>query len=174
MVQVHRLHRRQQLPISMEEAWRFFSDPRNLREITPAYMDFRITSGDLPPKMYPGLLVTYKVKPLLGIPITWVTEITHVREPFFFVDEQRFGPYRMWHHQHSFREIPGGIEMDDIVEYVLPFGPIGSLMHALFIRKQLNGIFDYRFRVLAEKYGTMLDGERDSRKIQAAKVGVGV
>lgn len=171
MARVYRLHRRQQLPISMEQAWRFFSDPRNLREITPDYMDFRITSEDLPAKMYPGLLVTYKVRPVLGIPIGWVTEITHVREPAFFVDEQRFGPYRMWHHQHLFREIPGGVEMDDIVEYVLPFGPLGRLMHALFIRKQLKGIFDYRFRVLAERFGTMHDAGRDPQRIQAAKVG---
>lgn len=172
MARVYRLHRRQQLPISMDEAWRYFSDPCNLREITPAYMDFQITSSNLPPKMYPGLLVTYKVRPVLGLPIGWVTEITHVREPHFFVDEQRFGPYRMWHHQHLFREIPGGVEMDDIVEYVLPFGPFGRLLHALFIRKQLNGIFDYRFRVLTEKYGTMLDGTRDAKRVQAAKVGV--
>jgi ligand-binding SRPBCC domain-containing protein len=155
----------------MEEAWQFFSDPRNLRDITPDYMDFQITSSDLPDKMYPGLIVHYKVRPVMGLPITWVTEITHVDEPGFFVDEQRFGPYRMWHHQHLFREIPGGVEMDDIVEYVLPFGPLGTLLHALFIRKQLNSIFDYRFRVLAEKYGTMMDAGRDAQRVMMAKVG---
>lgn len=151
-MKLHRLKTLQRLPISLEEAWDFFSDPQNLRAITPPSLDFRITSP-LPERMYPGMIVSYTVRPLLGIPVQWVTEITHVNEPHFFVDEQRFGPYRLWHHQHHFRPIEGGIEMEDLVHYVLPFGPLGSLAHEVQVRKQLKDIFDYRYRVLEDRFG---------------------
>ncbi len=103
--------------------------------------------------MYAGQVITYKVKPLLRIPMFWMTEITHVEEAKYFVDEQRFGPYALWHHQHHFKEVQGGVEMLDIIHYKLPFGPLGSLVNFLFVRKQLKGIFDYRFRYLEDHFG---------------------
>jgi ligand-binding SRPBCC domain-containing protein len=147
---VYNLKRIQQLPISMEEAWEFFSSPRNLGKITPPHMGFDILylSGEGP--MYPGQIIRYQISVLPGIKVHWVTEITHVAEPRFFVDEQRFGPYALWHHQHHFREIAGGIEMVDEVNYAIPWGILGRIAHALFVERQVNAIFDYRFRVLEE------------------------
>ena len=125
------------------EAWDFFSSPRNLQKITPGHMGFHITSGTLA-KMYPGQIITYRVSPFPGITTNWVTEITHVSEGSYFVDEQRFGPYRMWHHEHHFEPRDGGVLMTDRVSYKLPFGIIGRMAHALFVRKQLEQIFAYR------------------------------
>ncbi len=149
-MKVYTLKTKQILPISLEEAWEFFSSPLNLSKITPAYMNFVIKS-ELAEKMYPGMLISYKVSPVAGIPITWVTEISHVEENKFFVDEQRYGPYSMWHHEHHFKELDNGIEMTDIVSYVPPFGILGRIANSLFISKQVRGIFDYRSQVL-EKY----------------------
>ena len=118
---LHVLEREQRLPIPLDQAWDFFSNPRNLSRITPPDMGFELLSTP-PERMHAGMLVIYRVRPLLHVPITWVTEITHVDEPHRFVDEQRFGPYRFWHHQHLFRPIPGGVEMSDIVHYALPPG----------------------------------------------------
>ncbi|MER3428052.1 MAG: hypothetical protein C4334_08105 [Pyrinomonas sp.] len=142
-MKIHRLHFTQRLPIGLDEAWRFFSDPRNLPVITPPWLNFRITS-EIPEKMYAGLIITYRVSPLLGWPVGWVTEITHVAEPRLFVDEQRFGPYRFWHHQHIFDETPDGVEMQDIVHYALPFGPLGQLANSLVVRQKLHDIFNFR------------------------------
>lgn len=143
----------QKVPISLEKAWDFFSSPKNLAEITPDHLGFKITSTDVRDKMYPGQIITYKVKPLLGIPLPWMTEITHVQDKEYFVDEQRFGPYALWHHKHFFKEIEGGVECIDKVDYKLPFGPLGSIAHGLFVKKQLQGIFDYRFKKLEELFG---------------------
>lgn len=148
------LQRTQRLPITMEQAWDFFSDPKNLQEITPDYMGFQIRSG-VERRMYPGQIIEYTVKPVLGIPLYWMTEITQVKKYEFFIDEQRVGPYNMWHHQHFFRAIEGGIEMEDIVHYRLPLGPLGSIAHGLFVKRQLQGIFDYRVKILEEKFGVM-------------------
>lgn len=112
-----------------------------------------IPTSALPDKTYPGMMITYKVKPLLGIPLLWVTEITHVQENAFFVDEQRLGPYRIWHHQHHFKEIKGGVEMNDIVDYRLPFGPLGVLTQKLMVGKMLQEIFDYRRQKLELLFG---------------------
>ncbi len=151
---MHILKTYQRLPISIEEAWDFFSSPKNLKIITPPYMGFDITSGG-DEKMYAGQIITYIVKPLLGIPMEWVTEITYVQEPYYFVDEQRFGPYSLWHHKHFFKSIPGGIEMQDIVHYKIPFGPLGKLMNHLFIKHKLKEIFDFRYQILEQKFGKM-------------------
>jgi len=148
---VYKLERKQLLPISLEEAWSFFSDPKNLVKITPSYMDFRIIHG-AESQMYAGQIIEYRVKPMLGIPITWVTEIKHVDFQQQFVDEQRFGPYRLWHHKHFFVQTDKGVEMTDVVHYKLPFGPFGRIAHWLFVRRQLNGIFDYRFKVLESMF----------------------
>jgi len=153
-MRLFRLTTVQRLPISLGEAWDFFSDPRNLPKITPPSMGFSVTS-ELPARMYAGMIVTYKVRPLAGIPVTWVTEITHVDRPRFFVDEQRFGPYRFWHHQHHFREIEGGVEMRDLVHYALPFGVVGGAVRRLMVGPQLTRIFTYRREILAERFGTL-------------------
>lgn len=151
-MKLHTLDQIQRLPISVAEAWDFFSDARNLERITPPDMGFEVTSP-LPDRMYAGMLVTYRVRPLLGVPVTWVTEITHVDEPRLFVDEQRFGPYRFWHHQHLFREIEGGVEMRDIVSYVLP--PGGGVARKWLVTPRLEQIFSHRRRVLEERFGTL-------------------
>lgn len=141
---IYQLERKQIVSLGLPECWRFFSDPRNLRKITPPEMNFRI-KRELPPEVYPGLMIEYTVSPLLGIPLTWLTEIVHVEAPHRFVDEQRVGPYRIWHHEHFFRALPeGGTEVHDLVTYVPPFGPLGAVLNWLLIRPQLERIFDYR------------------------------
>jgi ligand-binding SRPBCC domain-containing protein len=141
------------LKASLEEVWDFFSSPSNLKKITPPAMGFNIISGG-EGKMYPGQIISYNVKPVAGIPLTWVTEITHVEPLKFFVDEQRFGPYSMWHHEHHFREVEHGVEMTDIVTYVLPFGFLGRIAHALFVKSKVNRIFEYRSKVMNQFFVT--------------------
>lgn len=132
---------------TLEEVWAFFTHAKNLLRITPPDMSFKVTSADLPDEIYPGMIITYRLKPLLGIPVTWVTEITHVVPQQYFVDEQRHGPYSMWHHEHHFREAPGGgVIMRDVVHYQIPLGILGRLAQWLIVRKQLTNIFDYRKR----------------------------
>lgn len=150
---VHVLKTVQKLPVSLEEAWSFFSHPKNLAVMTPEYLNLRFTNELYGEEMYPGQVMTYKVKPLLGIPLFWMTEITHVVPGKFFVDEQRFGPYSLWHHQHHFREIPGGVEMTDLVHYKLPLGFLGDLGNQLFVRRQLEGIFRFRVQKVEELFG---------------------
>jgi ligand-binding SRPBCC domain-containing protein len=148
---LHRLERSQVLPVAPEEAWGFFTDPRNLARITPTDMAFEVTSA-LPTTVYPGLMITYRVRPLFGLGVQWVTEITHVDEGARFVDEQRIGSYRLWHHEHSFRPAEKGTEVHDLVCYALPLGPAGELAHPL-IRSRLQRIFDYRSEVLSAIFG---------------------
>ncbi len=142
----------QKLPISLQEAWDFFSSPKNLSKITPKHMGFIITNQPSE-TMFEGQIITYKVSPLLGIKINWMTEITTVKDNEYFIDEQRFGPYSLWHHRHHFYEIDGGIKMIDEVNYKLPFGFLGSIAHRLFVRKKLKSIFEYREKVLIEMFG---------------------
>lgn len=142
----------QKLPISVQDAWDFFSSPANLVLITPPSMNFRITS-DIPPHIYPGTIISYRVAIFPGITASWVTEITHVQAPHYFVDEQRFGPYSFWHHKHFFREIDGGVEMEDIVHYGLPLGPLGRVVHPWMVRRKLKSIFDYRKETLLRRFG---------------------
>jgi len=153
-VSLHRVADVQRLPISVDEAWSFFSNPRNLAVITPPDMAFEILH-EIPDEMHPGLIIPYRVRPLFGIPLTWVTEITHVVDRRLFVDEQRFGPYRFWHHQHHFLEVPGGTEMRDIVHYDVGFGPLGDVVNALLVRDRVRGIFEFRRRVLDQRFGTL-------------------
>ena len=149
---MHRLTTVQILPISLEKAWDFFSNPTNLSQITPKDMNL-IPTSRVPEKSYPGMFITYKVKPLLGIPMSWVTEITHLKENEFFVDEQRLGPYRIWHDQHLFRAVQGGVEMTDIVDYRLPGGPLGLLFEKLFVGQKIRTIFEFRRKKLIELFG---------------------
>jgi ligand-binding SRPBCC domain-containing protein len=148
----YQLIKKQFVPATIEDTWDFISSPKNLKEITPDYMGFDITSKDLPEKMYAGMIICYKVRPLLGIPMTWVTEITHVEERKYFIDEQRVGPYALWHHQHFIEPHENGVMMTDIVSYKPPLGFLGSIANALFIREQLEGIFDYRKEQLDKQF----------------------
>jgi len=143
-MKVYSFQTKQILPISIEKAWDFFSSPKNLKEITPDYMDFKILSDLGDGKMYEGQIIEYTVKPVLSIPLRWVTEITHMKKPFYFVDEQRAGPYNMWHHQHKFEETAYGVEMTDLLHYAIPLGPLGRIANHIFVRKQLVNIFNYR------------------------------
>lgn len=143
----------QNLPITLDEAWEFISNPKNLKVITPNYMGFVTLSGDEKP-LYAGQLIQYIVTPLLGIPMKWVTEITNVEEKRYFVDQQLFGPYSLWHHKHFVREIPGGVEMEDIVDYKVPMGILGQMVHPFLVKPKLNEIFEYRKNKLIELFGT--------------------
>ena len=147
MSKVYSLKTVQILKVSIEEEWDFFSSPKNLQKITPQKLGFQIISQHHGEKMYAGQIIEYKVRPVMGIPLYWMTEITHVEDKKYFVDEQRFGPYSLWHHQHHFREVPGGVEMTDIVHYKLPLWILGDVAHSLFVKSQLKGIFDHRYEV---------------------------
>lgn len=144
----------QRLPITLPEAWDFFSSPMNLAKITPTDMAFTVTS-ELPAdgKMYPGMIITYKVSPMAGIKLNWMTEITQVEDQQYFIDEQRFGPYKFWHHQHHFKEIPGGVEMNDILTYGLPVGIFGNIANSVFVAGKLQQIFDFRKKKVNELFG---------------------
>jgi len=154
---VHSLKTIQKIPVSLDEAWRFFSHPKNLALMTPEYLNLKFTNELFGEEMYAGQVMTYRVKPLFGIPMFWMTEITHVKDMEYFIDEQRFGPYSLWHHQHHFREIRGGVEMTDLVHYKVPGWILGDLANEVFIRKQLEGIFNFRFRRVEELFGTWED-----------------
>ncbi len=143
----------QTLPISKAAAWNFFSDPKNLSKITPKEMNFVIHSDISNNKTYPGQIICYTVSPLFNIPLNWVTEITHVSEPDFFVDEQRKGPYKLWHHQHHFIEKENGVEMIDILHYEIPFGFVGNFLNHLFIEKKIKEIFSFRNKALNKIFG---------------------
>jgi ligand-binding SRPBCC domain-containing protein len=148
----YQLIKKQFVPASIDEVWDFISSPANLKEITPDYMGFDITSKDTPGKMYAGMIISYKVRPVMGIPVTWVTEITHVEDKRYFVDEQRVGPYAIWHHQHLIEPHGNGVMMTDIVSYKPPLGFLGSIANSLLIRKQLEGIFAYREKALKKRF----------------------
>ncbi len=150
-MRIHRFERSQFLPLPLAEAWEFFCDPRNLPLITPPSLAFRITS-EVPQRMHPGMIVTYRIKPFPLWQADWVTEITHVDEPHLFIDEQRFGPYAFWHHQHHFAASQGGTQMRDIVHYALPFGPLGRI-GAPLVGRQLRRIFDFRREYLLGRFG---------------------
>lgn len=141
------------LKITLEEAWSFFSTPTNLATITPDHMGFRITSSEVS-DMHSGQIISYRIGLFPGIKSNWVTEITHVNAPHYFVDEQRFGPYQMWHHEHHFEALEDGVLMTDKVTYKLPMGALGRLFHPFLIKPQLKKIFEYRTIVLTEKFNS--------------------
>jgi len=148
----YQLTRKQKLLASIEEIWRFISSPGNLKEITPGNMDFIVTSNNGSEKMYPGMIITYKVSPIPGIKLNWMTEITYVKDYEYFVDEQRIGPYSIWHHQHRIEPVDGGVLMTDIVTYQPPFGFIGAFANSLIIKNRLQQIFDYRSDALEKRF----------------------
>lgn len=151
-MKIYTLYKKQHLPITLDTAWDFLSDPKNLKTITPDYMSFDILSTIDKP-MYPGQIIQYIVTPILGIKTKWVTEITHVQDKKYFVDEQRFGPYSLWHHKHFIKEIDGGVEMEDIIDYKVPMGFLGQLVHPIIVRPKLEEIFEYRQKKLIELFG---------------------
>ncbi|WP_310994127.1 SRPBCC family protein [Aequorivita marina] len=153
-MKIYTLQAKQNLPISIDEAWSFLSDPKNLKVITPDYMGFNIKSGADRP-MFAGQIIEYIVTPILGIKTKWVTEITHSQDKSYFVDEQRFGPYALWHHKHFIKEIDGGVEMEDLLHYKLPFGILGQMVHPFLVKPKLNEIFEYRKNKLNELFGTL-------------------
>ncbi len=151
-MKIYKINTKQCFPISKNEAWDFISKPENLKIITPDYMSFNILSG-AEKSMFAGQIIEYIVTPILGIKTKWITEITHVVDGEYFVDEQRFGPYSFWHHKHFIKEIPGGIEMEDIVDYKLPFGILGEIFHPILVKPKLNEIFEFRRNKLIELFG---------------------
>ena len=151
---IHTLHTRQIIPATIDECWQFFSDPRNLARITPEKLRFEILS-EVPEHIYPGLMIRYRVRPFLGFPLAWLTEITHVREPEIFVDEQRCGPYRIWHHEHHFHGLGDGrTEMTDRVTYQLLLTPLSEIAHGLLVEGELDEIFSYREKAVAKIFGS--------------------
>jgi len=148
---MHQFIRKQFVKTDLQTCWDFFSSPANLKRITPSYMGFDVKT-EVPAQMYEGLIIAYTVKPLLGIPVEWVTEITHVKDKSFFVDEQRKGPYTMWHHEHHFKEVDGGVEMTDIVSYIIPLGFLGKIVQPFLVQPKLEEIFAYRFKIVDEVF----------------------
>lgn len=153
-MKIYEIHTRQQLPISKQEAWEFLSNPRNLQKIMPKDMGFTIVSG-ADQKIYTGQIIQYDVTPLPLFKTRWVTEITNVQEPNYFVDIQLSGPYKLWHHKHFIHEIEGGVEIEDIVHYALPLGWIGQLVKPLLVQPKLNEIFEARELKMRELFGTL-------------------
>ena len=151
-MKIYTLHKKQKLPITIEQAWKFLSSPANLKAITPDYMGFSILSGADRP-MFPGQIIQYIVTPILGIKTKWVTKITQVKDHEYFVDEQRYGPYALWHHKHFINKIDGGVEMEDIIDYKVPMGILGQLVHPFLVKPKLEEIFCYRTKKLEELFG---------------------
>lgn len=155
----------QKVPASIDAVWAFFSDANNLKAVTPPHLNLKVTNNVYGDAVYAGQVMTYTVKPLLGIPLAWMTEITHVVEGRYFVDEQRKGPYKLWHHQHHFKPIEGGVEMTDIVHYRLPLGILGSLAHGIIVKKELQKIFTYRYQKIVALFGNW-EGEGMTLRFQ--------
>jgi len=155
-LKTYRLEFTQKIPVSLDVAWDFFSSPQNLSEITPESMTFDVTSPiKKDEKMYPGMIITYKVAPLLGVKLNWMTEITHVKDKEYFIDEQRFGPFAFWHHNHHFEEIEGGVLMHDILHYAIGFGFVGTIANEIVVAKKVKEIFNFRHKKVEELFGTV-------------------
>ncbi|KAA0271669.1 MAG: cell division inhibitor [Chloroflexi bacterium] len=151
---IHYLHREQNIPGTLNEVWDFFGEPLNLNTITPGDMNFEIVAGG-DAKMYEGQMIEYRVEFIRGVRSLWLTEITHVRDREYFVDEQRIGPYRLWHHEHIFAAMAGGVKMTDKISYVPPYGFLGDLVHDLWVGRRLRQIFDFRQKRITELFGSM-------------------
>ncbi|SOD11914.1 SRPBCC family protein [Pedobacter xixiisoli] len=146
----YELYRETELPITMLAAWDFFSNPTNLSKITPAEMDFKVVTSNLPQHIHNGLIIEYVVRPLAGVPLKWISQISSVNAPHSFVDEQLKGPYAYWHHEHTFEEKGGKVLMKDKVTYAVPFGVLGQLANKLVVRSKLEEIFNYRTKKILE------------------------
>ncbi len=161
MGKVYSLFSKQNVPATLEQVWAFFSTAENLKQVTPPHLNLKVTNQVYGDTVYPGQVMTYDVKPVLGIAMGWMTEITHVNAPAYFVDEQRKGPYKLWHHQHHFKAIQGGVEMTDLVHYRLPLGPLGSIAHAVFVKGELEKIFAYRYKKIEDLFGKWEGGKME-------------
>jgi len=149
---IHYLHREQIIPAPLEDVWNYFCDPRNLNKITPPDMNFEIVrGGDV--KMYEGQIIEYRVEFIRGIRSLWLTEIAHLKDGQYFVDEQRVGPYRFWYHEHIFEVHSSGTKMTDHVTYKVPLGMLGDLMNTVWISRRLRNVFDFRRKKIIEVYG---------------------
>ena len=153
----YQFQKQQKINTNIDEIWNFISSPANLKEITPDYMGFDITSKSQAEKMYAGMIISYTVSPILGLKTTWVTEITHIVEKKYFIDEQRVGPYSLWHHQHIIEPIDNGVLMTDIVSYKPPLGFIGAIANFLIIKNKLQDIFEYRTKAIEKRFGIYMD-----------------
>lgn len=152
-MKIYTLHKKLKLPITLDQAWNFLSNPKNLKTITPDSMNFQMVSVvDRP--LYTGQIIQYTVTPLLSIKAKWVSEITHIEEKKYFVDVQMFGPYALWHHKHFIKEVEGGVEMEDIIDYKVPLGILGQLVHPILVKPKLEEIFSYRQNKLIELFGS--------------------
>ncbi len=169
---LHRYRETVQIEAPLDDVWRFFSDPRNLSRITPPWLRLELTCAP-PAEMYPGLLLTYRVRPFAGMALNWVTEITHIVDRRLFVDEQRAGPYAFWHHQHHFRPLPGGVEMEDIVHYRLPFGPLGDIVDRLSVADRVRGIFAFRGQVMDGLFPVRTPGQVHGDRVSRTNSNLG-
>lgn len=160
---IYTLHREQIIPASIERVWAYFATPHNLNEMTPPDMAFEFVHGGDEP-MYPGQIISYKVSILPGLRVRWLTQITHVEPGHRFIDKQCIGPYRLWIHEHCFDSLPGGVRMTDRISYALPFGPLGYLIHALYIRRRLEQIFDYRREKVSALFANSLEARVSGAK----------
>ena len=151
-MKIYTFHRKQKFPITLDEAWQFLSNPKNLKVITPDYMGFNIESGDDRP-LYAGQIIQYIVTPILGVKTKWVSKITQVKHKEYFVDEQLYGPYSLWDHKHFIKEVDGGVEFEDIIHYKVPLGILGQLVHPFLVKPKLEEIFEYRQKKLTELFG---------------------
>lgn len=152
-MKIYELQKTTYMPVSIDKAWDFFSQAYNLEKITPRELDFKILTKLDVSRIYSGMKIHYKVRPLMKIPVTWVTEIKEVEAPYKFIDKQLKGPYSLWEHTHLFEEVPGGVKMTDIVAYALPLGWLGIFMHSLIVKKKLDRIFSYREEVIVKLFG---------------------
>jgi ligand-binding SRPBCC domain-containing protein len=152
-MKVYRLSTETFIPASHDTVWNYFATPINLNEMTPPDMSFEILTDVQGVKMYAGMIIQYKVRPLLNIPMGWTTEITHCEEGKYFVDEQRFGPYALWHHQHHFEAVDGGVKMTDTIHYAIGMGVLGRIAYAVYVKNRLEGIFSYREKRVKEIFG---------------------
>ncbi|MFI8380170.1 cell division inhibitor [Leeuwenhoekiella sp. NPDC079379] len=163
-MKIYNLHSIQKLPISLDEAWDFLTNPRNLEMLTPSDMNFKVFAGADRP-MYAGQLLQYTVTPLPGFNTKWVSEITALKEKEYFIDEQRFGPYAFWHHKHFIKEIPGGVSMEDSVDYKLPLGILGRVAHPILVKSKLDSIFEYRQEQLLKMFGPYVAPKKEDKSI---------
>jgi ligand-binding SRPBCC domain-containing protein len=152
-MKIYTLHKKQKLPITLDDAWAFLCNPANLSKLTPSKMNMKIISGAEKP-MYAGQVLQYSVTPLAGIKTKWVSEITQYEDKKYFVDLQLFGPYSFWHHKHFVHKIEGGVEMEDIIDYKVPFGILGQLVQPLIVKPKLEEVFNYRREQLEKLFGT--------------------
>jgi ligand-binding SRPBCC domain-containing protein len=159
-MKVYEIQTSERYPISLQAGWAFYSDPGNLTKLTPPELAMEITGGT-PEPMFAGQIITYRLKAIGGLRMNWVTEITQVNPHSYFVDEQRFGPYRFWHHEHRFEEIDGGLAVTDHVHYAMPFGPLGRVVHAVLVQKQLQRIFAFRRKILETTFGLYTKKEEE-------------